>query len=109
MTISQVDSRLDSAALLVEELIDKLQTGDTDVEAFIAAHPEQSSTLRRLLPALRVMADLSNSAEDGHPSFGSGGAVAPHEHCPGLRGGPRARRSLLRDAVYRGAEPGDGD
>jgi serine/threonine protein kinase/Flp pilus assembly protein TadD len=66
MTISQVDSRLDSAAaLLVEELIDKLQAGDADVEAFIGAHPEHAERLRRLLPALRVMADLSNSLEEG--------------------------------------------
>jgi serine/threonine protein kinase len=62
---AQVDSRQDSvAALLVEELIDKLQTGEADVEAFVAAHPEYAETLRRLLPALRVMADLSNSPED---------------------------------------------
>ncbi len=66
MTISQVDSRLDSAAaLVVEELIDKLQAGDADVEAFIKARPEYAERLRRLLPALRVMADLSNSLEDG--------------------------------------------
>jgi tetratricopeptide (TPR) repeat protein len=65
VTISQVDSRLDSAAaLLVEELIDKLQTGDVDVEAFIEAHPEHAERLRQLLPALRVMADLSNSPVD---------------------------------------------
>jgi serine/threonine protein kinase len=64
VTISQVDSRLDSAAaLLVEELIDKLQSGEADVEAFIDAHPEYAERLRRLLPALRVMADLSNSPD----------------------------------------------
>ncbi len=63
---SEVDSRLDSvAALVVEELIDKLQAGDADVEAFIEAHAEYAERLRRLLPALRVMADLSNSLEDG--------------------------------------------
>jgi WD40 repeat protein/serine/threonine protein kinase len=64
MNISQVDSRLDSAAaLVVEELIDKLQSGDADVEAFIAEHPDHAERLRRLLPALRVMADLSNSPD----------------------------------------------
>jgi serine/threonine-protein kinase len=64
VSISQVDSRLDSAAaLVVEELIDKLQSGEADVEAFIDAHPEYAERLRRLLPALRVMADLSNSPD----------------------------------------------
>jgi hypothetical protein len=72
VNISHVDSRLDSAAaLLVEELIDKLQAGEADVEAFIAAHPEHAATLQRLLPALRVMAELSNSPEDERGSVQS--------------------------------------
>jgi serine/threonine protein kinase/tetratricopeptide (TPR) repeat protein len=67
-------SKLDSAAELVEELIDRLQSGDEDVEALLSAHPEHADSLRRLLPALRVMADLSNSAEDEGRPFGSDAA-----------------------------------
>src|SRR5438046_601960 len=65
MNMLNLDSGLDaSVALIVEELIDKLQAGETDVDAFIAAHPEHTDTLRRLLPALRVLADLSSSGQD---------------------------------------------
>jgi tetratricopeptide (TPR) repeat protein len=72
MSSVQTDSRIDSAAaLLVEELVDNLQAGEGDVEDFIAAHPDQAATLRRLLPALRVMADLSHSAEDEHRTSGN--------------------------------------
>jgi tetratricopeptide (TPR) repeat protein/serine/threonine protein kinase len=61
MTISQLPGGLDvTAARLVEELTDRLQAGG-DVESFIAAQPEHADTLRRLLPAARMMADLSAS------------------------------------------------
>jgi serine/threonine protein kinase/tetratricopeptide (TPR) repeat protein len=67
MSQLKLQSRLDSAAaLLVEELIDKLQAGEVDVEGFLAAHPEHADTLRRLLPALRALADLSSSASEEH-------------------------------------------
>jgi hypothetical protein len=57
MKVLKSPSGLDAAtALLVEELIDQLQAGTGDVEAFLAAHPEHAETLRRLLPALRVIA-----------------------------------------------------
>ena len=49
-------------ARLVEELTDQLQIGG-DVEAFILAHPEHEANLRRLLPAVRLMADLSGSKD----------------------------------------------
>src|SRR5262249_10921713 len=63
MTTAQPKSTRDAdAALLVEELVERLQAGKTDVDALIAAHPEHADTLRRLLPAVRVMADLSCSA-----------------------------------------------
>jgi serine/threonine protein kinase len=72
MSLLKLESNLDAAAaLLVEELIDKLQAGEADVEAFLAAHSEHAVTLRRLLPALRLMADLSNAPEDeGRPFAG---------------------------------------
>jgi serine/threonine protein kinase/Flp pilus assembly protein TadD len=50
-------------AELIEELINRIQTGAGDVEAFIAAHPDHAEALRRLLPAAQVLADLSSSAQ----------------------------------------------
>jgi serine/threonine protein kinase/Tfp pilus assembly protein PilF len=77
MSLLKLESNLDAAAaLLVEELIDQLQAGEADVEAFLAAHPEHAPTLRRLLPALRIMADLSNSpAGEGRPFAGDAAAL----------------------------------
>jgi serine/threonine protein kinase/tetratricopeptide (TPR) repeat protein len=70
MSLLKLESNLDpAAALLVEELVDQLPAGEADVEAFLAAHPEHAATLRRLLPALRLMADLSNGpADEAAPS-----------------------------------------
>ena len=50
-----------AAAVLVEELIDAVQAG-ADVDGLIAAHPEHADKLRRLLPAARLLADLSQRA-----------------------------------------------
>jgi serine/threonine protein kinase len=48
---------------LAEELAGRLRAGEpVDIEAFLAEHPEQAESLRRLLPAIRVMADLGRSA-----------------------------------------------
>jgi eukaryotic-like serine/threonine-protein kinase len=72
MTASQLNTGLDgSVALLVEELVDRLQAGG-DVEAFLAAHPEHADRLRDLLPSARLLADLPASGEpdpdgDGPP------------------------------------------
>jgi len=70
MTAPAVDDRPDAAAFVVEELIDRLQAGGANVEDYIAAHPEHADTLRRLLPAARMLADLSRSADAGHVVFG---------------------------------------
>jgi serine/threonine protein kinase len=64
MSLSERNHGVDpSAAELIEELINRLQAGEADVEAFIAAHPGHAGDLRRLLPAAQVLADLSRSAE----------------------------------------------
>jgi tetratricopeptide (TPR) repeat protein len=63
------------AALLVEELIDRLQADGSDVDDYIAAHPEHADTLRRLLPAARILADLSRSVDGAHAVFGDTGAL----------------------------------
>ena len=62
MTADHVATGSAAAAALVEELIDALQAG-ADVDGLIAAHPEHAETLRRLLPAARLLADLSQSGD----------------------------------------------
>ncbi len=48
---------------LVEELTEKLQAGErVDLSAYVARFPEQADRLRRLWPALRMMANMSQSA-----------------------------------------------
>jgi serine/threonine protein kinase/Flp pilus assembly protein TadD len=61
---SRSSSGIDAAlAELVEDLSRRLHAGEAvDVEAVAAAHPEQAAELRRLLPALEAMAELSRSA-----------------------------------------------
>ncbi|HEY8505078.1 MAG TPA: hypothetical protein VIL46_10890, partial [Gemmataceae bacterium] len=59
--ISRLDDGPDpEAAELVEELINRLQWGESG-EAFIADHPAHAETLRRVLPAVQLLADLSRS------------------------------------------------
>src|SRR5262249_11061201 len=54
---------------LVEEYTNRLNAGeDLDAERFAAAHPGHAAELGQLLPALRVLAELSGpSAEGGRP------------------------------------------
>jgi serine/threonine protein kinase len=50
---------------LIDELTARLQAGETvDFDAVIAQHPDHADTLRRLLPALQVLADLSRSVDE---------------------------------------------
>src|SRR5213078_752594 len=49
---------------LVEEVAARLQGGEAvDVEVCCQEHPEQADGLRRLWPAIRMMADLGRSAD----------------------------------------------
>src|SRR5437762_14031342 len=58
----------DRAAEEVEELTARLKSGEAvDLEHFLAAHPGQAAELRRLYPALRLLADGSRVSE---ASFG---------------------------------------
>jgi serine/threonine protein kinase/Flp pilus assembly protein TadD len=54
---------------MLDELVNQFQAGGADVEAFLAAHPEHAEELRRLLPAVQMMANLSGHAlvEGGSP------------------------------------------
>jgi serine/threonine-protein kinase len=48
---------------LVEELANRLQAGEpVDLEGFLREHPKHAEELRRLLPAVQLMAELGRSA-----------------------------------------------
>ncbi|HEY7309958.1 MAG TPA: serine/threonine-protein kinase [Gemmataceae bacterium] len=65
---------------LIAEITDKLHAGETvDVETYAAAHPDQAEELRRLLPALEMLAVAASSP-------GSEAASAEERREPPLRG-----------------------
>jgi serine/threonine protein kinase len=64
-------------AALVDELIDRLQAGETlDLEAFLSLHPEHAEAFRQLLPALEMMGELRGAAASRGPSGGDAGLDA---------------------------------
>ena len=62
-------------AELVEELTARLQRGEPfDAEACLRDHPEHAERLRKLLPALRMLDELSGSRDAAlHPRMSSAG------------------------------------
>jgi serine/threonine protein kinase/Tfp pilus assembly protein PilF len=65
----------------VEELAGRLQSGEpVDAEACARAHPQWAERLRRLIPAIAVMADLGRSAA----ARGDGGPILSGGLGPGL-------------------------
>jgi serine/threonine protein kinase/tetratricopeptide (TPR) repeat protein len=63
---------------LAEEMADRLQTENADdLEAWIAAQGEHAERLRRLLPTVRVMAELGSAASSSAPPTGSEGEALP--------------------------------
>jgi tetratricopeptide (TPR) repeat protein/tRNA A-37 threonylcarbamoyl transferase component Bud32 len=53
---------------LIEAMTEKLQAGEpVDLEGFLGQHPEHTEQVRRLLPALEVLAALGRSAARGMP------------------------------------------
>ena len=53
---------------LIDELTNKLQTGEpVDIDAYVAGHADHADQLRRLFPALQVLADLSRSGSASFP------------------------------------------
>jgi hypothetical protein len=51
-----------SLADLIEELSGRMQTGEpVNLEAYLAEHSEHADELRRLFPALQMLADFSRS------------------------------------------------
>ena len=60
---------------LIDDIAKKVQAGEpVDVEAYLQAHPGHSDRLRRLLPAVEVLADLGRSASAGEASIPPGGS-----------------------------------
>src|SRR5262245_42708134 len=62
-----------SLADLLEAVAERVQQGEAlDIEALVREHPEHAAPLQRLLPAVRVMAELARSAASA-----SAGATEP--------------------------------
>src|SRR5262249_30513487 len=60
---AEAPARLDD---LLDELAGQMQTEEpVDVEGFFRAHPEHADDLRRMLPAMQVLAGLDASRGDG--------------------------------------------
>jgi serine/threonine protein kinase len=84
--------------LLIDEMTAKLQAGERiDVEAYAAAHPEHAEALRRLLPALHLLADLGRSAVAG--SAAGSAAVFPGDAVTGTLGDFRILREVGRGGM----------
>jgi WD40 repeat protein/serine/threonine protein kinase len=76
---SQAGAGEQALGLLIDELTAKLQAGESvEVSAYVREHPEHAEALRRLLPALHLLADLGCSADAGAGS-GVRPAAAPDE------------------------------
>jgi serine/threonine protein kinase len=60
---------------VIEEVSRKLQAGEpVDMDAYVRAHPECADQLRKVLPAVAVLADLGRSAAPGLPFGPEAGA-----------------------------------
>ena len=68
---------------LVEQFLQRLQAGEAlDPSGFAAQHPEHAESLRQLLPALEMMADLGRSpAGTARPATVGGTSPAPGWAC----------------------------
>ncbi len=68
---SQGRSTEHSLAELIEELSARMEAGEpVELQAYLDAHPEHASELRRLYPALQLLADFSRSGEASVPPEG---------------------------------------
>jgi serine/threonine protein kinase len=83
-------------AELIDGLAARLQAGEVvDVEAVAREHPGHAEELRRLLPALGVLDELSRSGEEG----ASGLAAPPAELVSGVLGDFRILREVGRGGM----------
>jgi serine/threonine protein kinase/Flp pilus assembly protein TadD len=80
---------------LAEEMAARIQTGDAaGLEAWIAAQGEHADRLRRLLPTVRVMAELGSAAGGSAPPPGT-----EREPVPGVLGDFRIIREVGRGGM----------
>src|SRR5262249_4283908 len=80
---------------LIDELTTKLQAGEpVDLEAYVAEHPDHADSLRRLFPALQVLADLSHSGSASFPPDLPDGSPQS-----GVLGDSRSLRELARGGM----------
>jgi serine/threonine protein kinase len=84
--------------MLIDEVTAKLQAGvPVDVEAYAQEHPEHAKALRRLLPALDLLADLGSSEIAG--SVISAAALLPEDGITGTLGDFRILREVGRGGM----------
>jgi serine/threonine protein kinase len=84
--------------ILIDEVTAKLQAGiPVDVEAYVREHPEHAEALRRLLPALGLLADLGQSAVGG--SATGTAAFLPLDGITGTLGDFRILREVGRGGM----------
>jgi serine/threonine protein kinase len=85
---------------LVEELTRRLQAGEAvDFQAVAAAHPEYAGPLRRLLPALEMLADLGQSVASGALHDSPAGSGPDVDGAGGSLGDFRLLRELGRGGM----------
>jgi serine/threonine protein kinase len=102
MTFSVSQASQDRAAEnglaeLVEELSAKIETGEVvDLSAYLAAHPAHADELRRLVPALRLLADFSRSGAASMPPAIADGR---DDETPGRLGDFRILREVGRGGM----------
>jgi serine/threonine protein kinase len=103
MNVSEPIPRVagDSDALvaeMLEEITKRLQAGEPlDFSAILDAHPDQAERLRRMLPALEVLADLGRSAGRGLAPLPVAGGETSHDS--GFLGDFRILREVGRGGM----------